>query len=40
MPHANNANTSSHVGIFMENGSGDFVSGLCLMPVVFKHDIN
>ncbi|KAH8157229.1 hypothetical protein CIB48_g11024 [Xylaria polymorpha] len=28
MPHANNANTSSHVGIFMENGSGDFVSDL------------
>lgn len=29
MPQANNKNTSSHVGIFMENGSGGFVSGTC-----------
>lgn len=31
MPQANNANTSTHVGIFMENGSGGFVSGMHLM---------
>ena len=31
MPNATDADTATHVGIFMENGSGGFVSGMSLL---------